>query len=49
MEQSPFEAGQEIPCLLWKVKVHYHVHKWPLLDPVLSKLNAVNTLTHKQT
>jgi hypothetical protein len=22
-------AGQEIPCLLWNLKVHCHVHKNP--------------------
>jgi len=34
-------ASQEIPRLLWKPKVHFHVHKNPLLDPVLSKMNSV--------
>jgi hypothetical protein len=33
MEQSPswepvgLLASQETPCLLWNLKVHYHVHK----------------------
>jgi len=35
MEQSPSSeanshfANQETPCLLWKPKVHYYVHKSP--------------------
>jgi len=35
MEQSPsweanrYSASQEIPWLLWKLEVHYHVHKSP--------------------
>jgi len=41
MEQSPFSeanshlASQEIPCLLWNLKVHYCVHKRPPLAPIL--------------
>jgi len=34
-------ASQEIPCILWNLKVHYHIHKglppvpiWCQLDPV---------------
>jgi hypothetical protein len=49
-EHSPVEAsnrssGQEIPRLLWKPMFHYHVHKTPSLDPILSQLNLVHTLT----
>jgi len=35
MEQNPsWEANrssaiQEIPCILWKPKVHFHSHNWP--------------------
>jgi len=35
MKQSPSSeanshaASQEIPCLIWNLKVHYHVHKSP--------------------
>jgi hypothetical protein len=32
------EAGQEIHCLLWNLKGHYHVYKILPLDPILSEL-----------
>jgi hypothetical protein len=37
MKQSPswetnsHSANQEIPCISWNLKVHYHVHKSPPL------------------
>jgi hypothetical protein len=43
MEISPFWevdsrlTNQEIPCLLGEPKVHYHVHKSPPLDYILSQ------------
>jgi hypothetical protein len=50
MEQSSQEAdshsaGQEIACLLWIPRAHYHVHLSPLLDPVLNKTKPVHIPT----
>jgi len=32
--------------LLWKLPVHFRVHNSPQLDPILSRMNPVRTLTH---
>ena len=48
MGQSPWEtnwflASQEIPCILWNLKVHYHVCKCPPPVSALSQLKPFQT------
>jgi hypothetical protein len=50
MEQSPrseddnHSAYQESPIFLWNPKIHCHVQKNLVLDPVLSQINSVLSL-----
>jgi len=51
MDQSPsceanrFSASQEIPQILWNLKIHYRMYKCPSPVPVLSQIDLVHTLS----
>ena len=44
-EANRFSASQEIPRILWNLKVHYHIYKCPPPVSVLSQLDPVHTPT----
>jgi hypothetical protein len=44
-EANRFSASQEISRILWKLKVHYRIHKCPPSVLTLSHIEAVNVFT----
>jgi hypothetical protein len=48
-EGTCFSASQEIPRILWKMKVHQRVHNSPTPVPTLSQINPVRVPTPSLT
>jgi hypothetical protein len=45
-EDTQFSASQEIPHILWNMKVHYHVYKCSPPVPFMSQINPVHIPPH---
>jgi hypothetical protein len=43
---SRFSASQEIPCISWNLKIHYHIHKSPPPVPIHSQISPVLAPPH---